>query len=136
MPNYDVKPVNSNCTNNKVTSINPKQSGNAQVNNNLNDTSYQHESNNKYDTVDSESVKPLYGGNKNKKYTIEYENKKEIIYGKNENKLLKDYFKNKKFSKDIIVNIYENNKKDNIKNKKNKYILRNNKINNLCRINY
>ena len=102
MSNYDVKPVNSNCTNNKVIGVNPKQSGDAQVNNNLNDTSYQHESNNKYDTVDSESVKPLYGGNTNKKYTIKYENKKEIIYGKNENKLLKNILKIKSFVKILL----------------------------------
>ena len=63
--NYDVKPVNEECSGSTtVTITNIKNSGDSNVSNSLDDTSYQNDSNNKYDTVQSESVKPLYGGKK------------------------------------------------------------------------
>lgn len=128
---YDVKAINEECSGSTTLSnTNTKNSGNSDVSNSLNDTSYQNDSNNQYDTVNSESVKPLYGGKKNNKYRIEYEDKIVNIYGSDEKKVLKKYFKNIKIKKDIIVNIY------NKFNKKNKYIFRNNKSNNLSMINY
>lgn len=128
---YDVKAINEECSSGteSISNTNPKNSGNDNVSNSLGDTSYQSDSNNKYDTVSSESVKPLYGGKKNNKYKIEYENYKEIIYGKDEKKVILDHFRYKKINKDIIINVLN-------KSRKNKYIIRNNKSNNICKINY
>ncbi len=126
---YDVKPVNKNCSGKVgVSNTSTKGSGDSKVSSNLDNSSYQNESNNRYDTIDSESVKPLYGGKKNK-YILEYENKKEILYETSEKDLLKNYFKNKKFHKDILVILTH-------RNNKNKFIIRNNKANNFIKINY
>lgn len=128
--NYDVKPINEECSGSKsLAGVSAKNSGNSNVSNSLDSTSYQSDSNNQYDTVNSESVKPLYGGKIYNKYNIDYNNKKSVIYGKDEKNALKSYFKNIKLNKDVIINI-------NHKMKKNKFIIRNNKSNSITMINY
>lgn len=127
---YDFNPINEECSNsNEVVQVNTVNSGDASVSNSLDNTSYQQDMNNRYDTVNQESLQPLYGGRGNNKYILEINDKKYIFYDKNEKNILNGLSKNLKINKDLIINIY--NKKN-----KNKYILRNNKKKNFIKINY
>jgi len=122
---FEVTPINNNCANQKkiIQSNNSSNEG-TQNNNKINNVSNQSKQDAAYDTVDTESLKPLYGGTYLKNYRIIY--KKKIFFMKSEHieeallhiaKILKlknhALFETQEMNKKLGNNIYhyKNNKK-------------------------
>lgn len=110
-PNYDVKPVTSNCTNTPNNVVIKPVEG-SPTGNTLGSVSQQNaqlNENSRYDTINETTITPLSGGKKNKKYNIKYNikfiNKNYIVYEKDELKAIKNIINNKKYKKEHVLSI-------------------------------
>jgi len=104
-PNYDVKPITSNCTNTSnpvvIKPVEGSPTGDtlgsvSQQNSQLNENS-------RYDTINDNMTQS--GGKKNKKYNINFINKNYIVYEKDELKAIKNIINNKKYKKEHVLSI-------------------------------
>ena len=122
---FEVTPINNNCANQKnIIQSNISSSQGVQNNKQIDNLSNQSKQDTAFDTVDTESLKPLYGGGDLKDYQIIF--KKKVFFMKSKNieealhhiaKILKlknhGLFETQEMNKKISNNIYhyKNNKK-------------------------
>ena len=107
---YDITPVNSQCSNTVKTTIVPNYSGSsANANKNINDVQNQTTANAQYDSNNINSPQPMYGGYNN--YKINFRKKSFFINGKNEKDAIKIFLNNKIYKRDYLLEISQYNKK-------------------------
>ena len=115
---FDVTPINNNCSMQQKTVIlsNSDDPG-SQTNQQIDSTSAQAKNDSAFDTIDTESLKPLYGGKLNQ-YEIIYKNKIFIVRTHEINNIIKHLVKELKIKKDAL---FEVNQIKKIKKNKNIY---------------
>jgi hypothetical protein len=106
---YDITPVNNQCTNAIKTVVVPSHSGaTSDTNKNIDDLQNQSIASSQYDSADIKSPKPMYGGYNN--YKIIFRKENYFVHGKDEKNAIKIFLKNKIYKKDYLLEIIQNNK--------------------------
>ena len=107
---YDIKPVNSQCSTYVKTDIVPSHSGaSSNVNNNIDSVQNQNTASAQFDNPDIASPGPMYGGNNN--YKIIFRKKSTFINSNSEKDAIKILLNNKIYKRDYLLEISQYNKK-------------------------
>jgi hypothetical protein len=107
---YEVQPANNQCSsviNTETVKSNPNTL-NTNTMSTINNSNSQAYVDSQYDNVNSNDVKPMYGGS-DKIYKIIFKNNIHYIFSKSENKAIKKIIKNNSSKKDNLLEIFENN---------------------------
>lgn len=107
---YEVQPVNNQCSsviNTETIKSNPNTI-NTNTMSTINNSNSQAYVDSQYDNVNSNDVKPMYGGS-DKIYKIIFKNNIHYIFSKSENNAIKKIIKNNSSKKDNLLEIFENN---------------------------
>ena len=107
---YDIKPVNNQCSTYIKTNIVPSHSGTTTIaNKNINTIQNQTTASAQYDSDNISSPAPMYGGNNS--YKIIFRKKNTFINSSSEQDAIKIFLNNKIYKKDYLLEISKNNKK-------------------------
>jgi hypothetical protein len=107
---YDIKPINSQCSTYVKTDIVPSHSGTTTIaNNNIDSVQNQMTTSSQYDSDNITSPAPMYGGNNN--YKIIFRKKSSFINSNTEKDAIKIFLNNKIYKRDYLLEISQNNKK-------------------------
>lgn len=107
---YEVKPTNHQCSNQIHTEAiksNPNTL-NTNTTSSIDNNNNQAYVNSQYDNVNSNDIKPMYGGS-DKVYKIIFKNNIHYIFSKSEKNAIKKIIKNNSNKKDNLLEIFENN---------------------------
>ena len=107
---YDVQPANNQCSsviNTETIKSNPNTL-NTNTMSTINNSNSQAYVDSQYDNVNSNDVKPMYGGS-DKIYKIIFKNNIHYIFSKSEKNAIKKIIKNNSNKKDNLLEIFENN---------------------------
>jgi hypothetical protein len=109
-PDFNVVPANNNCSNQTPIIIDPNPgSAVSNASDNISNINDQHAVNSQYDNVDPSSIKPMYGGNK-QKFNIIFKDQSVTIISDDPLKAVKSLLNKKVFKKDYLVDVYMGNR--------------------------
>lgn len=105
-PDFNVVPANNNCGNQTpiVVTSNPG-SAVSNASNNVTNVNNQYAANSQYDTINPNTIQPMYGGNQ-KKFQVIFKDETFTILSDDPLKAVKEALHNKLFKRDYLVDVY------------------------------
>jgi hypothetical protein len=109
-PDFDVIPANNNCSSQSTVVVTSNQgSPVSNASTNVTNVNNQHLADSQYDTINSSSIQPMYGGNQ-QKFNVVFKEKVFTILSNDPLKAVKISLNKKVFKKDYLVDVYMGDK--------------------------